>query len=256
MSTTDKNSIAKKWAIVTGASRGIGAAIRDELLSRGYSVIGTATSDSSLESMKQAVADSFDANTVTFSGSVLNLTDQDSINAFFQQLKSESIQPLVLVNNAGITRDNLVLRMNLDDWQQVMQTNLTGAFQLSKFCIKSMIKQRWGRIINISSVVAQMANPGQANYVASKSGVEGLTRSLAYEVAPRGVTVNAIAPGFIVSDMTKQLTDQQKDLILGQIPMKRMGDPADVAKLVSFIASDEASYITGQTIQVNGGLYS
>jgi 3-oxoacyl-[acyl-carrier protein] reductase len=239
-------SMNKKIAVVTGASRGIGHAIAIELVAAGYYVVASATSENGVSTIEQTLGD----NGTAF---VLNLSDKDSCAAF-----SESVNALgsvaVLVNNAGITKDTLMLRMKDDDWDSVINTNLSGTFRITKSFLKGMMKQRIGRIINISSVVGSMGNPGQANYCASKAGVEGFTRSLAQEIGSRKVTVNSVAPGFIATDMTNELTEDQKNIMINNIPLGRYGEPKEIAKAVLFLASDDAAYITGQVLHVNGGL--
>ena len=236
----------KAIAVVTGASRGIGAAIARSLVEADYFVIASATSESGVAAIKDTLAD----NGTAF---VLNLSDKESCQAFCKQVTD--LGPVdVLVNNAGITKDTLMLRMKDEDWEDVIETNLSGSFRMTKAFLKGMMKKRFGRIINISSVVGAMGNPGQANYCASKAGVEGLTRSLAQELGSRNITVNAVAPGFIATDMTNELTEDQKQLMMVNIPLARYGEPEEVAKAVKFLASDDASYITGQVIHVNGGL--
>lgn len=236
----------KRIAVVTGASRGIGQAIAKSLLEAGYFVVGSATSESGVENIKATLGEQGTAF-------VLNLSDADSCKGFMDQVLELGVIS-VLVNNAGITQDNLLMRMKDDQWNSVIETNLNGAFRLTKAAVKGMMKQRWGRIINISSVVGTMGNPGQANYCATKAGIEGFTRSLAYELGSRGITSNAVAPGYIATDMTDELTDDQKDVMLKNIPSGRMGEPEDIAAAVAFLAGESASYITGQVIHVNGGL--
>ncbi|MFC4892048.1 3-oxoacyl-ACP reductase FabG [Pseudofrancisella aestuarii] len=244
-------SLKEKVALVTGASRGIGFEVAKTLAEKGALVIGTATSESSAKKFEQALAEKgFKAK-----GMVLNISDLESIKVFFAQLKEENISPEILVNNAGITRDNLMMRMSDDEWNAVITTNLNSIFHMSKECIRGMMKKRWGRIISIGSVVASAGNPGQTNYCAAKAGVIGFSKSLAYEAAPRNITVNVVAPGFIATDMTDKLTDEQKAFILEKIPSKAMGKPEDIATTVAFLASEQARYITGQTIHVNGGMY-
>lgn len=238
-----------KKVLVTGASRGIGQAIALTLARAGGEVIGTATSAEGAE----RISARFREAGLSGQGHVLNIADPDSIAALVQALGEG--MPDVLVNNAGITRDNLLLRMKPEDWDLVIQTNLTGVFRLTRSALRPMIKRRWGRIINIGSVVADSGNPGQANYCAAKAGLEGFTRSLAKEVAARGVTANVVAPGFIETDMTRNLPEAQREALAAQIPAGRLGTPEDVAGLVSYLASEAASYVTGQTLHVNGGMY-
>lgn len=236
----------KRIAVVTGASRGIGQAIAKALLEAGYFVVGSATSESGVGNIKATLGEQGTAF-------VLNLSDEESCKSFMSQVLE--LGPVaVLVNNAGITQDNLLMRMKDEQWQSVIDTNLSGAFRLTKAAVKGMMKQRWGRIINISSVVGAMGNPGQANYCATKAGIEGFTRSLAYELGSRGITSNAVAPGYVATDMTDELTDDQKNAMLKNIPLDRMGQPEDIAAAVTFLAGESASYITGQVIHVNGGL--
>lgn len=234
--------------LVTGASRGIGQAIASEMVSAGYRVLGTATS----EAGRQQVSDQLGDNG---RGYTLRLGDDQSVSQCLSALKADNETPLVLINNAGITKDNLMMRMKFEEWHDVLATNLTGVFQLSQGLLRGMMKAKFGRIINISSVVGSMGNPGQSNYAASKAGVEGLTRSLAAEVASRNITVNAVAPGFIATDMTDTLTEAQQAQMLERIPTGRLGRSSEVASLVRFLASENASYITGETIQINGGMY-
>ena len=234
--------------LVTGASRGIGQAIASEMVSAGYRVLGTATS----EAGRQQVSDQLGDNG---RGYTLRLSDDQTVSQCLSALKADNETPLVLINNAGITKDNLMMRMKLEEWHDVLATNLTGVFQLSQGLLRGMMKAKFGRIINISSVVGSMGNPGQSNYAASKAGVEGLTRSLAAEVASRNITVNAVAPGFIATDMTDTLTEAQQAQMLERIPAGRLGRSSEVASLVRFLASENASYITGETIQINGGMY-
>ena len=238
--------MSKPIAVVTGASRGIGAAIAQSLLDAGYFVIASATSDNGVNAIKEKLGENGTAY-------VLNLSDKESCQTFCKQV-TESGPVAVLVNNAGITKDTLLMRMKDDDWDSVIETNLSGAFRICKGVLKGMMKQRFGRIINISSVVGAMGNPGQANYCASKAGIEGFTRSLAKELGSRNITVNAVAPGFIATDMTDELTEEQKNVMLVNIPLTRLGQPEEVAKAVKFLASDDAAYITGQVLHVNGGL--
>ena len=241
----------KKVALVTGASRGIGAAIADRLGKDGFVVIGTATS----EGGANAISDRFAEKGQEGAGKVLNVTDAEQVAALVKEITAEYGAPTVLINNAGITRDNLFLRMKDDEWADVIDTNLNALFTVSRACIKGMTKARWGRIINISSVVGSMGNPGQANYAATKAGAEGFSRALAAEVGARSITVNSVAPGFIDTDMTKELPEEHKSALLAKIPLGRLGDVEEVAGAVSFLASDDASYISGNTIHVNGGMY-
>jgi len=238
--------MSKAIAVVTGASRGIGQAIAKSLVAADYYVVASATSESGVAAIKDYLGE----NGTAF---VLNLADKESCAEFTKQVND--LGPVaVLVNNAGITKDNLMLRMKDEDWDAVIETNLSGAFRLTKAFLKGMMKQRTGRIINISSVVGSMGNPGQANYCSSKAGIEGFTRSLAYEVGSRGITVNAVAPGFIATDMTDELTEDQKNNMMANIPLGRYGEPEEIASTVAFLASKESGYITGQVISVNGGL--
>ena len=237
----------EKVALVTGASRGIGAAIARRLAER-YFVVGTATSDSGAAAIAEALAESG-------AGMVLRVDDGESVDALFAGLTDQDRMPLVLVNNAGITSDNLLMRMKPEEWDSVINTNLTGLYRVVKPVLRSMMKARWGRIVNVSSVVARMGNPGQSNYVASKSGIEGFTRSLAQEIGSRGITVNAVAPGLIETDMTAALDDAQTKKLASRIALRKLGKVEDVANAVAFLASDDAGYITGETLHVNGGLY-
>lgn len=238
-------------ALVTGASRGIGRSIASTLANAGAYVIGTATSESGVESINKTFADKGQQG----SAYVLNVTDSSSVKAFEEALKADGHVPGILVNNAGITRDNLLIRMKDDEWEDVINTNLSGIYRITKMCLRGMMKARQGRIINITSVVAMSGNPGQTNYAASKAGMIGFTRSLAREVGSRGITVNAVAPGFIETDMTDALDDEQRDSLLKQIALNRLGKANEIAEVVSFLASAEAAYITGETINVNGGMY-
>ncbi len=238
----------KKIALVTGASRGIGQAIAEKLASQNIFVIGTATT--------QAGADKISANLAeNGKGLVLNVTEVDSIEALLNQIKTEFGEIDILVNNAGITRDGLLMRMKDEDWFDIMQTNLNAVYRLSKAVLRPMMKKRKGRIVNIGSVVASMGNPGQSNYCAAKAGVIGFTKALAKEVANRGITVNVVAPGFIATDMTDAMTEEQKSAIMVNIPAGRLGEGKDIANAVAFLVSEDASYITGTTLHVNGGLY-
>jgi 3-oxoacyl-[acyl-carrier protein] reductase len=242
----------KKVALVTGASRGIGQAIAKALAAdENLTIIGTATTEAGASSISHYFAKwGLDGD-----GIVMDVSDPDSVSEGIAQVTSAYGPPLILVNNAGITKDGLMLRMKEQDWQQVIQTNLSSVYRTSKAVLKGMTKARWGRIINVSSVVAQMGNPGQANYCASKAGIEGFTRSLAHEIGSREITVNAVAPGFIQTDMTDELSEENKASMLSRIPLGRLGSAAEVASAVAYLASADAAYITGQTIHVNGGMY-
>jgi len=244
-------SMQGKIALVTGASRGLGQAIAQQLGSQGATVIGTATSQGGAE----AIQAKFDEAGISGHGKVLNVTEGDSVTALIKELAAGVGSPQILINNAGITRDTLMMRMKIADWQAVIDTNLTSVFRVSQACLKGMMKARWGRIVNISSVVGLSGNPGQVNYSAAKAGLLGFSKSMAREVASRGITVNLVAPGFIDTDMTRGLSDAQRDALLGNVPAGRLGDPADIAAAVGFLVSEQASYITGETINVNGGLY-
>ncbi len=244
------NKYKDKVVLVTGASRGIGKAILNKFAKHGAFVIGTATTETSADIITKNVT----ADNNTGIGLVLNIADKLSINDFSHKLKDLNA-PCILINNAGITCDNLLMRMKDDEWEKVINTNLTGMFHVTRLCMRAMMKQRYGRIINISSVVGLSGNPGQSNYSASKAGMLGFTRSLAREVGSRGITVNAVAPGFISTEMTDELTDDIRDSILNQIPLARLGHPEEIANVVDFLSSDQAAYITGQTISVNGGMY-
>tara|TARA_B100001093_G_scaffold246919_1_gene236396 strand:+ start:1128 stop:1838 length:711 start_codon:yes stop_codon:yes gene_type:complete len=234
-----------KTVLVTGASRGIGNAIAQEFKENNFSVIGTATSESGVEALTEQNIKAY----------VLDLNSRDSINEFWDKLESDGHQISVLINNAGITRDNIVLRMSDEEWSDIMNVHLYGTFQLSKRALKMMLKEKYGRIINISSASASIGNRGQSNYAAAKAGVEAFTKSLAKEVGKRDITINAVAPGFISTDMTEQNDGVNSEYLIKEIPMGRFGEPKEVANLVSFLCSEQASYITGQTIHINGGLY-
>ena len=242
-------STESRVALVTGATRGIGKAIAQELARAGHTVIGTATSDAGAETITSHLSEWGGV------GKRLDVSDSEAVKAAIAQIAEAHGAPTILVNNAGITRDNLMMRMKDEEWADVIGTNLNPLFTVSKACLRGMTKARWGRIINISSVVGQMGNAGQANYAASKAGAEGMSRAMAKELGSRAVTVNCVAPGFIDTDMTKVLTDDQKSLMLGQIPLGRLGEPEEIAKVVAFLASDSGAYITGETIHVNGGMY-
>ena len=237
-------------ALVTGASRGIGAAIADQLAEMGVVVIGTATSDKGADAINERLS----AKSTAGEGRCLNVTDSEQMTEVLADIVENFGAPTILVNNAGITADNLLLRMSDDEWDSVIQTNLSAVFRLTKACLRGMTKARFGRILNISSIVGSMGNPGQCNYAASKAGVAGFSRSLAKEVGARGITVNTIAPGFIDTDMTKALNDDQRNNMLANVPMKRFGEPQEIADLVAFLVSS-GGYITGETIHINGGMY-
>lgn len=243
--------LSNETALVTGASRGIGKAIADLLGRRGATVIGTATSEGGAGAISAALADSG----IKGGGKVLNVTDPDSIAALMKAVQDEYSAPTILVNNAGITRDNLLMRMKDEEWDDVIQTNLTSAYRMSKAVLRGMMKAKHGRIIMISSVIGATGNPGQSNYAATKAGVIGFTKSLAREIGSRGITVNAVAPGFIDTDMTQALPEEQRNALLGQIALGRLGAVEDIASAVAFLASSDAAYITGETIHVNGGMY-
>lgn len=234
-----------KKILITGASRGIGKDIALKSKEKGYKVLGTSTTKEGVELI----------NENGIQGLQLNLSKQESIQSFIKILIQEHANIDVLVNNAGITKDNIVLRMTEDEWMDVLNVNLNAAFKISKIVLKFMLKKRWGRIINITSTSASTGNKGQANYAAAKAGVEAFSKSLAKEVGSRGITVNAIAPGYIQTDMTEVIKEKVKEEILSQIPLARFGKPEEISQLVDFLISDEASYITGQTIHVNGGLF-
>ncbi len=237
-------------ALVTGASRGIGAAIAQELASRGYRVIGTATTDGGAEKISQALSAHEGCRGVN-----LNVTDVTAVDALIDSIVKNDGGLHVLVNNAGITRDTLAMRMKDDDWDAVIDTNLKAVFRVSRTAIRPMMKQRFGRIINITSVVGASGNPGQANYAAAKAGVAGMTRALARELGSRGITVNCVAPGFIATDMTAELPEEQKNALKSQIAMGDLGQPSDIAHAVAYLASAGAGYVTGQELHVNGGMY-
>lgn len=244
-------TVEQKVALVTGASRGIGAAIADNLGTAGNIVIGTATTEAGAEKISQRLA----SKNIVGRGIMLNVTNADSIDTVLKAIMEEFGAPTILINNAGITKDNILMRMKEDEWMDVVNTNLTSVFRLAKSCVRPMTKARWGRIVNISSVVGSMGNGGQSNYSASKAGVEGFARALAKELGSRSITVNTVAPGFIDTDMTKDLPDANKEAMLTQIPLARLGAPEEIAAVVSFLVSDAAGYITGETIHVNGGMY-
>ncbi len=240
-----------KVALVTGASRGIGKAIALELGQQCATIIGTATSERGAEEISLYLAE----QGIAGRGLALDVSSDDSVSQCLSLIEESFGLPQIVVNNAGITRDNLLMRMKSEEWESVINTNLNSMFRICKACLKGMTRARWGRIINISSVVGSSGNPGQANYAASKAGMEGFTRALAKEIGSRGITVNVVAPGFIDTDMTRELPEKQRDALLGQIPLARLGEAQEIAAVVAFLASDRAGYITGETIHVNGGMY-
>ena len=240
-----------KICLVTGASRGIGRAIAELLGKAGATVIGTATSENGAD----AISTYFKESGINGVGKMLNVTDTDSIDSNLKEITAEFGAITVLVNNAGITRDNLMLRMKEEEWSDIMSTNLTSVFRLSKACLKGMMKARQGRIISISSVVGATGNAGQANYAAAKAGVVGFSKSLAQEIGSRGITVNVVAPGFIDTDMTRELPEEQRKQLMSNIPLGKLGESEDIANAVLFLASDMGSYISGETLHVNGGMY-
>jgi len=245
-----ETTTAAQVALVTGASRGIGRAVALGLAEKGYKVIGTATTEAGAQAISEALA--------AYPGSVglcLNVNDAPGVEAAVERIVRELGGLHVLVNNAGITRDTLSMRMKDEDWDAVLDTNLKAVFRLSRAAIRPMMKQRYGRIVNITSVVGSSGNPGQANYAAAKAGVAGMSRSLARELGSRGITVNCVAPGFIDTDMTRELSEQQTAALLAQIPAGRLGSTADIAHAVAFLASAQAGYITGSELHVNGGMY-
>lgn len=244
-------TLAGKVALITGASRGIGRSIAEALSAAGATVVGTATT----EAGAAAISDRLKAAGSSGCGMALNVTDPASVEQLVKSVNEQFGNIDILVNNAGVTRDNLLMRMKDEEWEEVINTNLTSIYRLSKACVRGMSKARWGRIINISSVVGEMGNAGQSNYAATKAGVAGFARALARELGSRNITVNTVAPGFIDTDMTHVLPDAQKQALLGQIPLARLGRPEEIAAVVAFLASDAAAYITGETLHVNGGMY-
>ncbi|HTE42780.1 MAG TPA: 3-oxoacyl-ACP reductase FabG [Steroidobacteraceae bacterium] len=244
-------SLIGEVVLVTGASRGIGQAIADVLAGQGATVIGTATSEAGANGITQRLQGAG----LKGRGVVLNVTSNESIEALLKDMEANGGAPTILVNNAGITRDNLLLRMKAEEWDEIMNTNLASVFRMSKAVIRAMMKARKGRIINIASVVGVMGNAGQCNYAAAKAGVIGFSKSLAREVGSRGITVNVVAPGFIATDMTAKLPEEQQQRLQEQLPVGRLGSVSDIAHAVAFLASPAASYITGETLQVNGGMY-
>ncbi len=242
------NGLQDQVALVTGASRGIGAAIANKLAAAGARVFGTATTEAGAQAISGRGVEGL-------TGLKLNVNEMDDVSAVLAEITEQASAPLILVNNAGVTRDQLLMRMSEEDWDTVLNTNLRSVYRLSKACLRGMMKARRGRIISIASVIGSMGNAGQANYAAAKAGMMGFSMSMAREVGSRGITVNVVAPGFIDTDMTRELTEAQRESMLADIPLKRLGDPDDIAAAVSFLASSAADYITGQTIHVNGGMY-
>jgi len=243
--------MTERIALVTGASRGIGAAIADRLGTDGCVVIGTATT----EKGARAISERFAEKGFRGRGEVLDVSDPESVEALMARIGSDPGAPTILVNNAGITRDNLLMRMKEEEWRSVIETNLDSVYRMSRAVLRGMMKARFGRIINIASVVGVSGNPGQTNYAAAKAGMIGFAKSLAREVGSRGITVNTVAPGFIDTDMTRALGEEQREALLAGIPLGRLGAPEDVAAAVAFLASEQAGYITGETLHVNGGMY-
>jgi len=240
-----------KVALVTGASRGIGRAIAERLSSTGFIVVGTATTSGGAESISAYLTEAGNAGC----GMKLDVADDSAVTEVVKEITEKFAAPTVLINNAGITRDNILMRMKSDEWDDVINTNLSALYRVSKACMRGMTKARWGRIVNITSVVGSMGNAGQSNYAATKAGAEGFSRALAKELGSRSITVNCVAPGFIDTDMTKELTEGQKDLMLGQIPLGRLGAPEEIGAAVGFLCGEEAGYITGETLHINGGMY-
>ncbi len=242
-----ENALSGELALVTGASRGIGASIAVKLAEAGATVIGTATSAAGADSITEALGG-------RGRGVVLNIADEDSVAEALSNIQADEGNPTILVNNAGITRDNLLMRMKPDEWDDVIATNLSGVFRLSKACLRGMMKAKKGRIVNIASVIGVMGNAGQANYAAAKAGIIGFSKSLAREIGSRGITVNVVAPGFIDTDMTRVLPEEQRNAMLAQVPLGRLGDASDIADAVLFLASPAGGYVTGETLHVNGGM--
>tara|TARA_B110000902_G_scaffold57380_2_gene67148 strand:+ start:8105 stop:8842 length:738 start_codon:yes stop_codon:yes gene_type:complete len=243
--------MSDKIALVTGASRGIGQAIALQLGKDGFTVIGTSTTQSGAASITGYLDDA----EIGGEGMVLDVTSSESVTAVIKTISEKYAAPLVLVNNAGIAKDNILMRMKEDEWNDVVSTNLSSIYRLSKSCVRGMTKAKWGRIISISSVVGAMGNAGQSNYAATKAGMEGFSRSLAKELGSRNITINCVAPGFIDTDMTKELSEDNKSMMLAKIPLSRLGEPEEVAAVVAFLAGDGGAYVTGETIHVNGGMY-
>ena len=246
-SSFSSDALQGETALVTGASRGIGAAIAAALAAAGATVVGTATSEAGASAITESLGKSG-------RGIVLNIADDDSVQAAIKNMQTEEGSPTILVNNAGITRDNLLMRMKNDEWDDVIATNLSGAFKVSKACVRGMMKAKKGRIVNIASVIGIMGNAGQANYAAAKAGIIGFSKSLAREIGSRNITVNVVAPGFIDTDMTRVLPEDQKAAMLTRIPLNRLGEGREIADAVLFLASPAGAYITGETLHVNGGM--
>lgn len=246
-SSFSNDALQGEIALVTGASRGIGAAIAAALVAAGATVIGTATSEGGATAISETLGNSG-------RGLVLNISDDDSIQAAIKDIQAAEGSPTILVNNAGITRDNLLMRMKNDEWDEVIATNLSGAFKVSKACLRGMMKAKKGRIVNIASVIGIMGNAGQANYAAAKAGIIGFSKSLAREIGSRNITVNVVAPGFIDTDMTRVLPEDQRAAMLTQIPLNRLGEGNEIADAVVFLASPAGAYVTGETLHVNGGM--
>ena len=243
--------MSQKKVLVTGSSRGIGQSILKSFSSKEFIPIGTATSKIGVENILK----SFEENDISGNAYELNLNDGKSIDSFFENLKKDDLNPEILVNNAGIAKDNLMLRMSEEDWTEVINVHLTGQFKLMKNFLRGMLKNKWGRIINISSAAAAIGNKGQSNYVAAKAGIEAMSKTLAREVGSKNITVNCVAPGFIETDMLKDLDENYLKTIADEIPLQRLGKTDEIASLVKFLASEEANYITGQTVHINGGLF-
>ncbi|MDH3350643.1 MAG: 3-oxoacyl-ACP reductase FabG [Gammaproteobacteria bacterium] len=243
----DGNALAGEVALVTGASRGIGAAVANALAAAGATVIGTATTDKGAAAISETLGSGG-------RGIVLNIADDESVQAAIKDIQGKEGSPTIVVNNAGITRDNLLMRMKAEEWDDVLSTNLGGVYRVSKACLRGMMKAKKGRIINIASVIAVMGNAGQANYAAAKAGIIGFSKSLAREIGSRNITVNVVAPGFIDTDMTRVLAEEQRDSMLAQVPLGRLGNGEDIAHAVLFLASSAGAYITGETLHVNGGM--
>ena len=246
-SSFTNNALQGEVALVTGASRGIGASIAEALASAGATVIGTATTEGGAAGISDALGGSG-------RGIVLNISDDESVAAAIKNIQDNEGSPTIVVNNAGITRDNLLMRMKAEEWEDVLSTNLSGVYRISKACLRGMMKAKKGRIINIASVIGIMGNAGQSNYAAAKAGIIGFSKSLAREIGSRNITVNVVAPGFIDTDMTRVLPEEQKKAMLSQVPLGRLGDAQDIANAVVFLASNSGAYITGETLHVNGGM--